>query len=186
MASDRTLKQLHDASQDGRLVRVVRRKGWDRLDGSIVGFSAKWVLMAIEFDAGFNGHALLRRSDVRRVDGDPSAGFVQRALAAEGHWPLPGLDGIDMTTTKSVLRSAAQAAPLVSVYYEQDHVDECLIGVPHDFERRKFRLQNVTHAAEWDDDSVFRYRSVTRIGLGGAYERRLAAVAGAAPCPVHG
>lgn len=186
MASDRTAKQIHDASVDGRLVRVVRRKGWDRLDGSIMRFSDKWVLMAIEFDAGFNGHAFIRRSDVRRVEAEPSAEFLQKALAAEGHWPLPGLDAIDLTTTKSVLRSAARLAPLVSIHYELDHPGECLVGVPHGFERRKFKLQNVTAAAEWDEDSVFRYRSVTRIDLGGAYERRLAAVAGAAPCPVHG
>ena len=172
-----------DAALDGRLVTVVRRKGWDRINGRIARFSTTWVLMAVEVDAGFDGHALIRRSDVRRVDPQPSAAFVQKALAAEGHWPLPGLDDIDLAATRSVLRSAAQVAPVVSVYYEQDHADECLIGIPHDFGRRKFKLQNVTPQAEWDGDAVFHYRCVSRIGLGGAYERRLAAVAGAALSP---
>ena len=183
MGSDRVAKEIHDAARDGRLVRVSRRKGWDRLDGRIVCSSPKWVLMAIEVDAGFDGHALIRTADVRRVEADPSAGFIQKALAAEGQWPLPGLDGIDLATTQAVLRSVARVAPIVAVHYEQDHRDECLIGVPHDFERRKFKLQNITPQAEWDEDSVFHYRCVSRIELGGAYERRLAAVAGAAPSP---
>lgn len=183
MARDRTAKQIDVASSDGRLVRVLRRKGWDRVDGSVVRASAKWVLMALEVDGGFAGHALIRRSDVRRVEADTSAGFLQKALAAEGYWPLPGLDGIDLTSTKSVLRSVARVAPMVAIHYEQNHVDECLIGVPHDFERRKFKLQNVTPTAEWESDSVFHYRCVSRIEVGGAYQRRLAAVAGIAPSP---
>lgn len=185
MTGDRVAEQVHDAFVDGRLVRVTRRKGWDRLDGCIVRFSERWVLMAVEFDAGFNGHAIIRRRDVRRVEAEPGAEFLRRALLAEGHWPLPRLDGIDLTTTRSVLRSAARLAPLVSVHDEQEHPDECLIGMPHAFEQWECTLQNVTPTAEWDGDSVIRYRSVTRVDLGGAYERRLAAVAGAAPCPVH-
>lgn len=184
MVSDRTTRQIDDASMDGRLVRVVRRKGWDRVFGSIMRFSPKWVLMAITVDAAFDGYALVRRSDIRRVEDDPSDVFVQKALAAEGCWPLPGLDDIDLASTQAALRSAARVAPLVSIFYEQDHPDECLIGVPHDFKRRKFKLQNLTPAAEWETrDSVFHYRCVSRIDLGGAYERRLAAVAGAAPSP---
>lgn len=185
MARDRTAKQIDDASTDGRLVRVVRKKGWDRLDGSILRSSTKWLLMAVEFDAGFNGHALIRRSDVRGLEAGPSAQFIQKALAAEGHWPLPELDGIDLASTQAVLRSAARVAPVVSIHYEQDHLGECLIGVPRDFGRRRFKLQTVGPSAEWDtEDSVFRYRSVSRIDLGGAYERRLAVVAGAAPGPI--
>ena len=181
MPTERTARSIEKAARDGRLVRVVRRKNWDRLDGSIVRVGTKWLLMAIEFDAGFNGHALIRKSDVRSVWAYPTAGFAQKALVAEGHWPLPGLDGIDLTTTQSVLRSAAHVAPLISVFYEQHDPDDCRIGLPHDFRRRRFRLKLVTTAAEWDADTVFRYRSVSRIDLGGAYERRLAAVAGSAP-----
>ena len=181
MASDRTARRIEEASRDGRLVTVVRRKSWDRLNGSIVRLGTKWLLMAIELNAGFNGHALIRKSDVRNVRSYPTAGFVQRALVTEGHWPLPGLNGIELTTTQSVLRSAARVAPLIRVFYEQEDPDDCRIGLPHDFKRRRFKLKLVTTAAEWDADTVFDYRSVSRIDLGGAYERRLAAVSGAAP-----
>lgn len=181
MASDRTARRIEEASRDGRLVTVARRKSWDRLNGSIVHSGPKWLLMAIESNAAFNGHALIRKSDVQGVRSDPTAGFVQRALAAAGHWPLPGLDDIDLTTTQSLLRSAARVAPLIRVSYEQEDPSDCRIGLPHDFKRREFTLRLVTTAAEWDIDTVFQYRSVSRIDLGGAYERRLAAVAGAAP-----
>ena len=184
MAEART-DRVDDAAADGRLVRVVRRKGWDRLDGSIVSVGGKWLVIALQVDAGFNGYALVRRSDVRRVEFDAKAGFVSKALAAEGHWPLPGLDGLDLATTQGVLRSTAQLVPLVSIHYEPQNPNACLIGVPHDFARRKFKLQTVTPTAEWEvEDSTFRYRSVSRIDLLGAYEQRLAAVAGASPRPV--
>lgn len=128
--------------------------------------SARWLLLAVEVDAGFHGHVLLRVSDVRRIAAAPNAGFVERALAAEGNWPLPRLD-VDLGSTEAALRSLAEAAPLVAVHYEQDHPAECLIGVPRDFRPRKFRLQTVTPAAEWDDeDAVLRYRSVSRIDVG--------------------
>lgn len=182
MPRDRMLQRIERAATDGRLVRVTRRRGWDRLEGSIVAHSAKWLLLAVEFDAGFNGHTLLRVADVRRLDAVSGAAFVERALAAEGHWPLPRLDGLDLANTRAAIRSLTATAPLVSIHYEQDHPDECLIGVPRDFRRRRFRLQTVTPTAEWDrEDSVFRYRSVSRVDVGAAYERRLAAIAGAPP-----
>ena len=186
MASDRTARRIEKAASDGRLVLVARRKNWDLLSGSIVRLGQKWLLMAIELNAGFDGHVLIRRADVRSVEAvGYSATFVQRALDAEGHWPLPGLDGIDLTTTQAVLRSAAHLAPMVSVYYEQDDPDDCRIGLPHDFERHGFKLQLVTTAAEWDFSTTFRYRRVSRLGIGGSYQDRLAAIAGAAPDPQY-
>ena len=124
-------------------------------------------------------------SETSRLWATPAT-FIRRALAAEGHWPLPELDGIDLTTTPAVLRSAARLAPMVSVYYEKDDPDDCRIGVPHSFKRHGFRLQLVTTAAEWDFSTTFRYRRVSRIGIGGSYQDRLAAIAGAAPDPQHG
>lgn len=176
-SSGRTVRHLEAASREGLLVRVVRKKVWDRVDGSVVGLGRKWLLMAVEFDAGFNGYACVRVSDVRRVEDYSTAGFAQRALAAAGDWPLPGLAGFELTATRSVLRSTARVAPLVRVYYENEDPDDCRIGWPHRFERRRFALKLVTTAAEWDADVVFDYREVSRIEFGGAYERRLAAVA---------
>ena len=171
-----------EAATDRRLVKVTRRKGWDRLDGSIVSRSSKWLLLAIEYDAGFDGHALVRVSDVRRIQQYPSSSFVERALDREGHWPLPRLEGVDLSSTRAALESLAASESLVAIHYEQEHPDECLIGVPRSFGRKKFRLQNVGTDAKWDaEDSVHRYKWVSRIDVGNAYERRLAAVAGPPP-----
>lgn len=182
MPNDRAAHQIDKAARDGRLLRVTRRKGWDQLDGSIVGHGPKWLLMAVEVDAGFDGHTLIRKADIRLIERGRNPQFIERALAAEGHWPLPGMDGVDLATTQAIFASLAQIAPLVSVHYERDHPDECLIGTPHHFRRRQFCLRNVTPAAEWDtNDSVFRYRTVSRIDVGGAYQRRLADIAGPPP-----
>lgn len=182
MPAARVGGRIDEAIAAGRLVKVTRRKGWDRLDGSIVSRSSKWLLVAIEYDAGFDGHALVRVSDVRRIQAYPSSTFIERALDADGHWPLPLLEGVDLSSTRAALRSRAASQPLLAVYSENDHPDECLIGVPRVFGRREFRLQNVGTDAEWDaEDSFHRYGSVSRIDVGNAYERRLAAVAGPAP-----
>lgn len=174
--------RIEKAAGDGRLIRLTRRRGWDRLDGSIVARSRKWLLLALELDAGFDGHALVRVSDVRRLERSPNAAFVERALAVEGHWPLPGLEGVELASTRAALRTLADSVGLVSIGYEQDHPDECLIGLPRHFGQKKFRLQTVNPAAEWDtEDATFRYRSVSRIDVGGSYERRLSAVAGPPP-----
>lgn len=44
-----------------------RRRGWERLNGSIVARGSKWLLLAIKCDPGFDGHALMRVSDVCRI-----------------------------------------------------------------------------------------------------------------------
>ena len=181
MPGNRVLRRLDEAVAEGHLVKIRRRKRWDRLDGVVQARSAKWLLLALVEDAGSAGHVLLRVADVRRVEPAPSS-FVQRALELEGHWPLPTLDAVDLSSTRAALRSLAATQPLVGVHYEYDHPDECLIGVPRGFGRRKFSLQDVTPDATWDPvDAVLRYRSVSRVVVGGAYERRLAAVAGPAP-----
>lgn len=182
MPNNRAAKQVDKAARDGRLLRVTRRKGWDQLDGSIVDRGPKWLLMAVVVDAGFDGHTLIRKGDIRRIQSAQNPQFLVRALAFEGRWPLPGMDGVDLSSTQALLESLAQIIPLVSIHYERDHPDECLIGTPHHFRRRQFCLRNVNPTAEWDtDDSVFRYREVSRIGVGGAYQRRLADVAGPPP-----
>ncbi|HEY0237920.1 MAG TPA: hypothetical protein VGC37_04685 [Friedmanniella sp.] len=182
MGKQRVLSRLREAADDGRLVRITRGRRWDRLDGSVVALGAKWLLLATEVDAGFDGHTLVRVADVRRVAASSSARFLERALRAEGHWPLPALDGVDVSSTRAALRSLSAISPLISVFYERAHPDECLIGVPRRYGRRRFRLQNVDPNAEWDEpDSAIRYREVSRIDVGGAYERRLAAVAGPPP-----
>lgn len=182
MSATRLSARIDEAISDGRLVRVTRRKGWERLDGSIVSRSSRWLLLAIEHDAGFDGHALVRVADVRRIRPYQSSSFVERALQHEGHWPLPQLEGVDLSSTRTVLESLAALEMLLAIHYEQEHPYECLIGVPRRFVRKKFRLQNVGTDAQWEaEDSVHRYKWVSRIDIGNAYERRLAAVAGPAP-----
>lgn len=181
MTGNRLLRRLDEAAAEGHLVRISRRKRWDRLDGVLQARSAKWLLLALVVDAGFDGHVLLRVADVRHVE-PASSSFVRRALELEGHWPLPTLDGVDLSSTRAALGSLAATQPLVGVHYEYDHPDECLIGVPRGFGRRTFRLHNVTPEATWDPvDAVLRYRSVSRMVVDDAYGRRLAAVAGPAP-----
>ena len=61
-----------------------------------------------------------------------------------------------------VPESLAAPEMLSAIHFEQEHPNECLIGVPRDFGRKKFRLQSVGTDAQWDaDDSVHKLSAST-------------------------
>jgi len=105
-------------------VRVVRRRGWDRLDGCVIASGTKWFAMAVEVDAGFNGFAIARIEDVRGITTASNSRFLKRALALEHNWPLPELTNLSLDTTRAMVHSARRLFPLVTVFYERGHADE--------------------------------------------------------------
>ncbi len=183
MAAAKAWKRISAAFADGSLVRVSRRKGWDDFDGSVVGMGRTWLLMATtDASAGFSGFDALRIEDVRKVVPVWNADFLQAALALEGHWPLPKLDEVDLSSTRAVVESLGQQYPLLSVHDERTRDDERFIGVPGDFRRKSFRLHEVTPRATWDHPpSRWTYREVSSISVGDRYEDRLWQIAGGPP-----
>lgn len=183
MARQRLRRAIGEA-QRGEVVQVTRHRAWDRLTGVVLEQGNKWVLMALDQDAGLNGYCAFRLDDVRRVKVPPSAGFLRSAYMAERTWPPPPLPGVELDSTRGLLRSLSTSSPLVTVHYEHQHPDECLIGRPIHLRRRSFVLQNIDARAVWNgNDTGFRYREVTRFEVGGAYEQRLLTVGGPAPDP---
>ena len=82
-------RAIAEARRARDIVRVNRHRGWDRLTGVVLDQGAKWVLMALDQDAGFNGYVAIRLDDVRRVAVPASAGFLRSAYLAERTWPPP-------------------------------------------------------------------------------------------------
>ena len=142
----------------------------------------EWLILAVQWEGGFDGHALIRVADVGHVETFASSTFITRALENEGNSPLPRLDGVDLSSTRAALRSLTEAGYLLSIHNERDHPDETLIGIPRNFGKKKFRLQHVDTEGTWEgEDATFRYRSVSRVDIGNSYGRRLLGVAGHPP-----
>lgn len=180
MVRERITKQLSEA--DGQLVRVTRRKGWDVLDGVIVAAGPKWLVLALEYDAAFYGHAIIRTRDVKKIAAQPPS-FARRALESEGHWPMPTLDKVDISgSTRTLIANVTTRDRPLAFHREALDPDACLIGRPIKTRRRKFDLQTIDTLAQWESDpSKIAYRDLTRIDVNDPYVTRLHRISGPQP-----
>lgn len=164
-----------------RVSRVIRRS--DKIDGFVVGIGQGWVLLA-ELDHGIdlNGFQALRLQDLAKVDvrGGPET-FAGRALAARSQWP-PMSAEVDLDSLTGLIQSAAEAAPLVALFIEEEDPGVCFVGRPTSFTSRSVRLLEISAEAQWNrEPSEWRLANVTRVEFGSRYEEALALVGGAPP-----
>ena len=184
--SKRLRQQLTNANEQGRLVQIVRHKEWDRLDGCILGVGNRWILLAVESDAGFHGHSAIRISDIKKVKGMKSTRFTVDALRSEGHWPMPDLPGVDLTSTRTLVETVTTAGPLFAVFDEHDCSDACLVGTPTHFRPRNFTFLEITPRATWaGKTTTIKYRRISRIDVTDPYLTRLSRIGGAPPTTWH-
>lgn len=174
MRTERVQKSLRSVERRGELVKVERPRGWDDLDGVVVATGPKWLVLAVEYDAGFYGHSILRTRDIKKIRTNPPS-FVPRALEREGNWPMPCLDAVDVRgSTRTLAASLSGTDLLVAVHYEASHPGECLVGVVRRAGGRKVTLRTIDTQARWDQGVFkFTYGEITRLDIGGPYLNRL-------------
>ncbi|GAB3913687.1 hypothetical protein GCM10011575_19660 [Microlunatus endophyticus] len=181
MSKDRVRKRVRGARENGQLVRIRRSRGWDALEGVVVDHGPKWLLLAVEFDAGFYGHCILRIRDITDFS-DQRPSFVAQALAGEGHWPMPTLDQIDVSgSTKELVASLVALGRPAAYHYERRDPHSMLIGLPVGNEDHVLRLHTIDTHARWDDVSRIRYRDLTRVDIDSGYLKRLLRISGNHP-----
>lgn len=181
MAKDRVRRRVREAEKDGQLVRIRRSRDWDDLDGVVVAHGPKWLLLAVEFDAGFYGHCVMRIRDITHV-ADQRPNFVAQALAGEGHWPMPSLDQIDVSgSTKNLITSLMTLDRPAAYHYEVRDPHSMLIGRQVRNDRHIVRLHTIDTHARWDDLRKIRYRDVTRVDVDNPYLQRLLRICGNHP-----
>lgn len=104
-----------------------------------------------------------------------------KALKARGQWP-PRLVDINLEDPSSLIASAAERAPLVTLHLEATDPDVCYIGRPVKLTHKRVHLLDITPSAEWRDrPRKWDLTDVTRVEIGGRYEQALALVGGPAP-----
>src|SRR5262245_44793069 len=177
-------KDLATAARESMLVRVARSiRRSEKLDGFVVGIGREWVLLALlDPNIYLDGHTAVRIRDVAKVSrrGGPDT-FVGRALAARGEWPPVAVD-VNLDSVADLIRTASDAAPLVTLHVEEYDTTVCFIGRPVRFGKRSVRMQEITPEATWRAQPTrWAFADVTRVEFGGRYEQALTIVGGASP-----
>ena len=104
------------------------------------------------------------------------ADFVRRALELRGEQPPPAPE-VDLKNTESALRSACEAARLVSLHWEELAPDECAIGRIVESHGKEFSFREVNPSARWNRDlAEHPFKILTRIDFLSGYEEALAEV----------
>lgn len=175
--------QLQAAWRAGDEVKIRRSLATgEKGRGFIVGMSEVWALVAaLSDDVRLDGFSALRIQDVRILDRRTAArSLTARLLKVDADWPLHPPEGVDLSSTRSLIQTAADRFGLVGLSYEEHAADALFIGVPvRVTKRNRLELQTVDPQAEWDPGVMtWPLRDITRIDFDSAYNRALLRLAG--------
>lgn len=172
-------RKLSAAADSTSLVRIERSpRHADRLYGFVVGIGNKWVLVAKTMDGGyFDGYAAIRLRDVRRVTRDRS--FASAFARTQPEWPpTPPPGGIDLDSTKGMLRTLGATAPLLGIEKERER-SATWIGTFVGLSHGAVGLHEVHPDASWYEQPLwYERRAVTMASVGTHYLTGRTAVAG--------
>lgn len=185
MNATQLLAKIAAAKQSRLMVRVTRGIEPRATDGYVVGASAKWlVLLVIGDGVSFAGYQALRLRDVVALEApSPRSAFYEAVLRKRGQ-RRPRAPQLDLDSTQSLVLSASQRFPLVTLHREKADPEVCHIGRVISASATSVSMLEVDPDARWDEDPrTYRLAQVTRIDFGGPYEQALALVAEPAKRP---
>jgi hypothetical protein len=162
-----------------RLVRIRRRFESSLIRGYVMAVGPQFFLLALVSDRlWFDGFECFRIADVLGVEADPYASFAEAALKKRGQ-RRPRKSKIDVKSVDSILLTASEAFPLVTIHMERKDPDVCYIGRVSDIKKGRVSLLKINPHAKWETEpNQFPLRKITRVSFGGDYEGALHLVAG--------
>jgi len=170
-------QELARAQQRADLVTIKRAiEGADAVTGYVVGVGSHWVLVNVLEAGDTNGWIAVARSDIRLVETAAGASFVRRGLEHRRSWPpaAPDVD-LELSGIGVLLASAAAAFSILTFYAERADPTRCHIGHPSGLTPDELVWQELTPTASWAEEaSLWPLSVITRVDLGGQYERALA------------
>jgi len=183
MGAKRNRRELGAAWAADELA-LARRSLWkaEVLEGFVVDLSHEWVALNVVWDVGLNGWSIVRLDTIREVTRTRSDSFLPRALAWYDHHasPLP----IELGTCHDLIAALATDFPLLTLFTEAEDPTMCAIGRPVRLTNTKVHLLGISSDAEWaDEPQRLRLEDITRIDVGGSYERALHDLGGYPPIP---
>ena len=180
---DELLKALNQAKRQRTLCQMGRQELDDEdffFHGFIMDYSERHVLIQLVSDRfDLDGWEVLKTPDITFIDSEfEQRKFLENTLRVRGIQPVE-VQGIDLTDTRSMLRSVEKRFPLLVIHREWVSDGDCEVGRIKMAADEFYTLKSISPTAEWvDDDKVYRYSDVTRVCFGGDYETTLAKVAG--------
>jgi len=179
--------ELQRALDERQPVRIHRERIQPGvIHGYVVGLSRDFCLIAEVGDAiRFDGYIAIAIADISTLDADPAREFVEKALALRGE-QLQVPEGFRLDDWASIARSAAAAAPLISVNMLEDEDGEIsYVGQLVDVEAGTLVLREVDPNASWyPDTGAYEFEAIGSIGFGSGYLDALWQVAGAPGGPL--
>lgn len=177
--------RLHEAQQQGRLVRLWRgHMEHGSFCGYIGGVGRTFFIMRVIGDGISNdGLYVMRHADITELEvPDRHQPFIERALVLKGIRPdLPAAFPLDEVT--QVVNAASARNPVIGVHVDsEDEAEVCYIGQLVKTDDDGFYLQEISPDAEWlREPSFFAWDEVSTVSMDDPYARALWDVAGAAP-----
>ena len=162
-----------------RLVRFSRRFEASTIKGYVLDVGPRFFLLALVCDrVRFDGFECFRRSDVKNLQPDLYAPFVETALKKRGE-RRPKKPRVSVESIEDLLLSASRAFPLVTIHREQVDPNVCWIGRVQGVDRGRLSLLEIGPDATWEDSpEEYRVAEITRVNFGGDYEDALHLVGG--------
>lgn len=184
MGRKQNRRELRAAREGDEVVGLIRNV-WraDRIGGYVAGVERDWVLLHVVDEVVLDGWSAVRADTIGKVVRQSPDSFVSRALQL--YEQEPGLPGpVDLEGPASIVRSFARTHPLVTIHTETLDPTVCTIGWPVELTKKHLTLFEISPRATWDDEpSRLRLDTITRIEVGGRYERALHQLGGYPPIP---
>jgi len=179
--------ELQRALEERAPVRIHRERIQPGvIHGYVVGLSRDFCLIAEVGDAiRFDGYIAIAVADISALDADPAREFVDRALALRGE-TLKVPQDFGLADWAAIARSAAAAAPLISVnMIEDDEGEISYVGQLVDADANAVVLRELDPNAAWyPDTGAYEFEAIGSIGFGSGYLDALWQVAGAPGGPL--
>jgi hypothetical protein len=175
MTRDKWLSEIRTTIKKSQLIEIDRSSvAKEKLVGYVVGVSEQFILIHDMCDHIFlNGYAVIRIDDVRRyrILRDWK-GFATRALRIRQQSPVPQRQ-IDLTNWETVLVTANKKFPLITIHRERMDNSVCYIGQVKHRTNKTVTMAEIDPAASWTRTHLYRFRDITMVGFGAAYESAL-------------
>jgi hypothetical protein len=136
------------------------------------------VLHQVSTRLDLDGYIVFRREDVQSISSDFSKlDMLQRALALKEQFPKP-LRQLALGSMRELLVSAEAMFGVVVLTEELVDPDAVEVGALRMSTGEAYALRRLSPEAEWElGGRSYRYRDLTRVEFGTAYEQMLLAVA---------
>lgn len=197
------MKKITELKQRG--VRAALREAYEkgtllylwRFSNEAAGFTGRIMAMGKEFllmwvlgdHIDYDGMYALRYRDITGVESpDVNTRFLEKAMTVKDIKPgFADAATFALDDVESVLRSAAEHAPLLAVHVDGEGETEiCYVGRLLGFEGDGFLLQEISADAEWQHEaSFFAFHEVSAVAFEGPYLEVLAKVAGPPPSEIR-